>query len=70
MKSLSGVLLGLPLSTCTFSLRIQPSTQVFLPGASNPEAALRGLPSPTAPVLRYVPRSTIKMEQLLGEEDK
>lgn len=70
MKSLSGVLLGLLLSAWTLSVRIQPSTQVFLPKASNPEAALRGLPSPTEPVLRYVPSSTIKMEQLLGEEDK
>ncbi|MGB7730242.1 MAG: DUF4185 domain-containing protein [Candidatus Acidiferrum sp.] len=33
-------------------------------------AALRELPSPTEPVLRYVSGSTIKMEQLLGEEDK
>ncbi len=70
MKSLSGVLLGLLLSAWTLSVRIQPSTQVFLPNASNPEASLRGLPSPTEPILRYVPSSTIKMEQLLGEEDK
>jgi Domain of unknown function (DUF4185) len=70
MKSLSGVLLGLLFSTCTLSVRIQPSTQVFLPRTSNPRAALRKLPSPTEPVLRYVSSSTIKMQQLLGEEDK
>jgi uncharacterized protein DUF4185 len=69
MKSLSGFLLGLLLSALTLSVCSRPSTRIF-PGASTAEVALRALPSTTEPVLRYMPDSTIKMEQLLGEEDK
>jgi Domain of unknown function (DUF4185) len=70
MKSLLGVILGLLLGVWTFSAQIQPSTRVHVLEAFNARPAFSAVPSPTAPVLRYVSGSTIKLEQLLGEEDK
>ncbi len=70
MKSLLGVILGPLLGVWTFPAQIQPSTRVHLLEALSARPASSAVPSPTAPVLRYVPGSTIKVEQLLGEEDK
>jgi Domain of unknown function (DUF4185) len=46
------------------------NTNLFLPRPSNAKSAFSAEPSTTGPVMRYVPGSTIKIEQLLGEEDK
>jgi hypothetical protein len=70
MKSLLGVVLGLSLGMWAISERMQLSTHVLLPEAIAAKPALRAVPSATERVLRYVPGSTIKIEQLLGEEDK
>lgn len=70
MKSLLGVILGLLLGVWMLSAQIQPSTRVHLLEAFNARPAFSAVPSPPAPVLRYVPGSTVKVEQLLGEEDK
>jgi Domain of unknown function (DUF4185) len=70
MKSLLGVALGLLLGVWTLSAKIQPTTRVSVPRAFPARAAFVAVPSATEPVLRYVPGSTIKVEQLLGEEDK
>jgi len=70
MKSLLGVALGLLLGVWTLSAQMQPSTRVPLPEAFTARPAFRAVPSATEPVLRYVAGSTIKIEQLLGEEDK
>ena len=50
--------------------QIQPTTRVLLPKAFNAKPAFSPAPSATEQVLRYVAGSTIKLEQLLGEEDK
>jgi hypothetical protein len=60
MKSLGVVLL---LGMWTFCAQIQPR-------AVRARPALTPAPSAPGPSLRYVPGSTIKLEQLLGEEDK
>ncbi len=70
MKSLLGVALGLLLGVWTLSAQMQPSARVLLPEAFPAKPAFRALPSATDPVLRYMPGSTMKVEQLLGEEDK
>ena len=69
MKSL-GVTLGLLLGLWTLSARIQPGTGVLRPEGIIAKPAVSAVPSATEPVLRYVAGSTIKVEQLLGEEDK
>jgi hypothetical protein len=70
MKSLLGVVPGLLLGVWTLYAQIQPSTRVLLPEAFNAKPAFSAAPSASEPVLRYVAGSTIKVEQLLGEEDK
>jgi len=70
MKSPLGVLLGLLLGVWALSAQFQPSTRVLPPEALNGELAFRAVPSASEPALRYVAGSTIKVEQLLGEEDK
>jgi hypothetical protein len=70
MKSLLEVVLGILLALGTPSAQLQPGTSVRLPVALNAQPALSALPSTTELVLRCVPGSTIKVEQLLGEEDK
>jgi hypothetical protein len=70
MKSLWGAVLGLLLGMGVLSVQIQPRTPVFLPEALNAKPAFSAVPSVTEPVLRYVAGSTVKVEQLLGEEDK
>ena len=69
MKAL-GVTLGFLLGLWTFSAQIQPPARVLLPEGFSTKPAVRAAPPAPAPVLRYVAGSTIKIEQLLGEEDK
>jgi Domain of unknown function (DUF4185) len=70
MKSLLGVVLGLLLGVWTLSAQIQPSTRVLLLEDFTRKPAFSPVPSAAEPALRYVAGSTIKVEQLLGEEDK
>jgi hypothetical protein len=70
MKSLSGFVVGLLLGVGMLAVQIQPAARVLLPPAFNAKPGFSPVPSATGPVLRYVPGSTIKLEQLLGEEDK
>jgi Domain of unknown function (DUF4185) len=70
MKPIPGVMLGVSLSLGTVLGQIQPIARVLLSesfSANSPSAAVL---SSAEPVLGYVPGSTIKVEQLLGEEDK
>jgi Domain of unknown function (DUF4185) len=69
MKSL-GAALGLSLGVWTLSTQVQPSTLVRPREAVHARPACSSVPSATEPVLHYVAGSTIKVEQLLGEEDK
>jgi Domain of unknown function (DUF4185) len=70
MKSLLGVTLGLFLGVWTFSAQIQTSARVLLPQPFHRGPAFLAVPPATGPFLRYEPGSTVKVEQLLGEEDK
>ena len=70
MKSLLGIVLGLFLGVSTLSMQIQPSTHALLPEAFDAKPASSAVPSESEPVVRYVAGSTIKVQQLLGEEDK
>jgi hypothetical protein len=70
MKFLLAVASGLLLSMWMLSAQIQFSTRVLLSKVFSAKASFNAAPSATEPVLRYVAGSTIKMEQLLGEEDK
>jgi hypothetical protein len=70
MKSLSGFVVGLLLGVAMLAAQIQPAARVLLPPAFNAKPGFSPVPPATGPVLRYVPGSTIKLEQLLGEEDK
>lgn len=70
MKSVLGVVLGLLLGLWALSAQVQPSTRVLFPGAINARPSFSAVPSASEPVLRYVAGSTIKVQQLLGEEDK
>jgi Domain of unknown function (DUF4185) len=74
MKSLFFILAALALARVTFvsdeaSAPSSPATQL-----AEHAAYAESPPTPKSeaaePVLRYVPRSTIKLEQLVGEEDK
>ena len=69
MKFLLGVVLGLMLGVWTLSAQIRPNTRL-VPEALNAKPAFSARPSATDLVLRYEARSTVKIEQLLGEEDK
>jgi hypothetical protein len=69
MKYLLGVVL-LSLGVWTLSPQIPPVARVVLPESFNAKRAFSAVPSATEPVLRYVAGSTVKVEQLLGEEDK
>jgi Domain of unknown function (DUF4185) len=62
---------------CVFKLAIQTagiSGLAWIAGALSPAvaatASTASIPKALAPVIRYVPGSTVKVEQLLGEEDK
>jgi hypothetical protein len=70
VKSFSGVILRLSLGVGTILAQIQPTTRVLLPEPVSARPVLAAVPSPAEPVLRYVAGSTVKVEQLLGEEDK
>ncbi|MGA2076400.1 MAG: DUF4185 domain-containing protein [Terriglobia bacterium] len=70
MKSLLGIVLGLSLGVWTLSMQIQPSTRALLPEAFDAKPAFSAVPSASEPVVRYVVGSTIKVQQLLGEEDR
>ena len=70
MKSLLGIVLGLFLGVWTLSMQIQPSTLALLPEAFDAKPAFSAAPSASEPAVRYVAGSTIKVQQLLGEEDK
>ncbi len=48
--------------------QVQPDTRPLPPKPPNPR--LSAVPSATGPVLRFEAGSTVKIEQLLGEEDK
>ncbi|HKN59890.1 MAG TPA: DUF4185 domain-containing protein, partial [Candidatus Acidoferrales bacterium] len=65
-----GIALGLLLGVWTLAANFQPSTRILPPEAFNARLAVGAAPSAAEPELRYVAASTIKLEQLLGEEDK
>jgi hypothetical protein len=66
LAAISGLLLGV----CMLSVELHPNTRVHLPKALSARAVVSVLPSTIEPVLRYVPGSSRKVQQLLGEEDK
>jgi hypothetical protein len=70
MKFLLALASGLLLSMWMLSAQVQLSTRVLLPEVFSTNAPFNAAPSAAEPVLRYVAASTIKMQQLLGEEDK
>lgn len=70
MKSLLGIVLGLLLGVWTLSAMIQSRARVVLLETLGADPAFSAVPAATEPVLRYVAGSTIKVEQILGEEDK
>jgi hypothetical protein len=70
VKSILGIVLPVSLGVGTILAQISPTTLVLLPEPSNAKSVCATLPSPADPVLRYVPGSSVKVEQLLGEEDK
>jgi hypothetical protein len=70
MRPLAGVALGLSLSVWTLLVQGAFRTHIILPEESATKPQLDAAPSPAGPELRYVPGSTVKIEQLLGEEDK
>ncbi len=71
MKSLTGIALGLLLAAWVLTAQMQPpNRRVLLREAANAKLTLTTMPSTTEPALRYEPGSTVKVEQLLGEEDK
>ncbi len=70
MKSLFGLLLALLLGVCTLFAPIAFTTGDLHPDASNAKPAFTVAPSPAESALRYVPGSTLKLQQLLGEYDK
>jgi hypothetical protein len=70
MKSLLGIAAALFLSMWAFAAKIRPSARTLPAKAVNAKPAFRAVPSAADPGLHYVAGSTIKLEQLLGEEDK
>jgi hypothetical protein len=70
IKLLLRLILGLSLGVAMLLAKIQPSTLVFLPETFTAKTAFSAMRSASEPVLRYVAGSTIKVEQLIGEEDK
>jgi flagellar biosynthesis protein FliQ len=70
IKLLLRLILGLSLGVAMLLAKIQPSTLVFLPETFTAKTAFSAMRSASEPVLRYVAGSTIKVEQLIVEEDK
>ncbi len=71
MKSLSAVVF-LPLLAVSWMLHagIEPNRRGHLPKAPSAKPVFGAVPPAAEPVLRYMAGSTVKVEQLLGEEDK
>jgi Domain of unknown function (DUF4185) len=69
MKSM-GVILAFLLGMWALCAQIQPGVRVLLPETLNAKTFAMEAPPASEPVLHYVAGSTIKVEQLLGEEDK
>lgn len=70
MKSILGILLPVSLGVGTILAEISPTTLILLREPTQGRSVSATVPSPAEPVLRYVAGSSIKVEQLLGEEDK
>ncbi len=70
MKSMMGVVPVAALCAWGLCVQMQPATQVLPAEASRRGPSSRIAPAPTEPVLTYTPGSTIKLEQLIGDEDK
>jgi hypothetical protein len=62
--------LGPVLCALGLTVQMRPSTGVLRPQGSRHAPASLAAPSPTEPLLTYTDGSTIKLEQLIGEEDK
>ncbi len=70
MKSALRVALVSSLGVWMLLAKMQTPARVLLPEAVDAKMSSSGSPVAGEPVLRYVTGSTIKVEQLLGEEDK
>jgi hypothetical protein len=70
VKSILGIIVPVSLGVGTILAQILPTRLARVPEQSNARSLRATVPSPAEPVLRYVPGSSIKVEQLLGEEDK
>jgi len=70
MKSLFRIVLWLSFGAWMLFAKIQPSTRILDPETFNAKTAFGAETSASKPVLHYVAGSTMKVEQLLGEEDK
>lgn len=70
MKFLLRLVLALSLAVCMLFGNTLPNAPVLVPEAFNAKTAFSAVRSAGKPVLLYVAGSTIKIEQLLGEEDK
>jgi len=70
MKSLFRIVLELSFGAWMLFAKIQPSTRMLDPETINAKTAFGAETSASKPVLQYVAGSTMKVEQLLGEEDK
>jgi len=69
MKFLSRIALVL-LGVWALVAQVPTSTRAALAEAFDGEGVVNAAPSPNEPALHYVAGSTVKMQQLLGEEDK
>jgi hypothetical protein len=70
IRSLLGSVFGLLLGVWALSAMIHTRGRVLVLETFSAAPAFSDVPAATEPVLRYVAGSTIKVEQLLGEEDK
>jgi hypothetical protein len=70
MRPLTRAALGLLLGVGTLLGPIPASPHLSLPGIPITQPLGHAVPSPAEPVLRYEAGSTVKVEQLLGEQDK
>ncbi|HXW62094.1 MAG TPA: DUF4185 domain-containing protein [Candidatus Acidoferrales bacterium] len=69
MKSLSGLVLIL-LGVCSLCEQVQTSARAPLAEAFDRKPVINAASSPNEPALHYLAGSTVKVQQLLGEEDK
>jgi hypothetical protein len=71
MKYCLGIIPGLLLGIGMMSVPNPPPASHASPGEASPAKSLgAAAQSASDPALRYIPASTVKVEQLLGEEDK